>query len=284
MLDLKNRQNSLEILDLLFLQRIYCEKIERKTIYIYLLTFIIAGLGIITKNYYYLILINFILIIVCNSIVLNRKKEILLMAIIKEIIDRKLFNLNLENIYIEFSETHIKKYLNIEKKRNSRRYEKEINNNGTDEYRGVKDWYLCDDTLENEEEILSYQKQNVYFTENLSKKFVKSLLLLIILILIIILFSLKNFTLEILIVYYLYPFATFIILIYNDFLNYKDFKKVLVKLEVEFDKIDVKNIEEKDLERIQKLIFLYRQSEYRPPLELFHRFFSRELHKFWNNK
>jgi hypothetical protein len=282
MLDVKNKQNSLEILDLLFLQRIYCEKIEKKTILVYILTFIIAVLGIIAKNCYYLILINFIFIIACNQVILNRKKEILLMSTVKETIDRKLFNLNFENIYLEFSEGDIKKYLNIEKKKNSKRYKKEICNNGTDEYRGVKDWYLCDDTLENEKEVLSYQKQNVYFTENLSKKFIESLIWIIIIILVIVLLSLKNLTLEILLVYYLYPFVTFIILVYNDFLNYRDFKKVLEKLEREFEVMDKKDIEEKDLERIQKLIFLYRQSEYRPPLELFHRFLSRKLHEFWN--
>lgn len=282
MLDIKNRQNSPEILDLLFLQRIYCEKTERKTILIYLLTFFIPILGFLAKDCYYFLILNSFFIFFSNVLILNRKKEILLATTIKEMIDRELFKLNFEDRDLDFSKEDIQILFNEERNKKFERYKKEINNNGTNKYRGVRDWYSCDNSLGDKKEILNCQKQNVYFTKDLSKKFIISLILMTIIISIIFLITLKNNTLETLIVYYLYPFITFIILIYNDYLNYKDFKNILKKLEKEFYKTDKKKIEEKDLKRVQNLIFLYRQAEYRPPLEIFHKFFSRHLHNNWD--
>lgn len=68
----------------------------------------------------------------------------------------------------------------------------------------------------------------------------------------------------------------------NDFQNYKSFKEILKELKIEFDNIkSKKKIQEKDLEKIQNLIYLYRKTEYRPPLEIIHWKFSKTLHKKW---
>ena len=275
MINIKDKQNSQEILDLLFLQRIYCEKIENMTIRIYLFTVFIAIIGIFAQNYYYLIVLNLILIIYTNYLINKRKEKITIMATIKEIIDRTLFNL--KNLRLECSREKIK-----EKEKKAKRYNKEISNSGTDKYRGVRDWYLYEEKLNDEQIILSCQKQNCYFTENLLGSFSKSISFLIFLIFIVLLCYGRQTTIEKLITYYLYPLATFLTLILNDFQNYKSFKDILKELKIEFDNIkNKKKIQEKDLEKIQNLIYLYRKTEYRPPLEIIHRKFSRILHKKW---
>lgn len=280
MINIKNKQNSQEILDLLFLQRIYCEKIENMTIKIYLFTVFIAIIGIFAQNYYYLIVLNLILIIYTNYLINKRKEKITIMATIKEIIDRTLFNL--KNLRLECSREKIEEYLIIEKEKKAKRYNKEISNSWTDKYRGVRDWYSYEEELNDEQIILSCQKQNCYFTENLLGSFSKSIFFLICLIFIVLLCYGRQTTIEKLIIYYLYPLATFLILILNDFQNYKSFKDILKELKIEFDNIkNKKKIQEKDLEKIQNLIYLYRKTEYRPPLEIIHRKFSKTLHKKW---
>lgn len=280
MINIKNKQNSQEILDLLFLQRIYCEKIENMTIKIYLFTVFIAIIGIFAQNYYYLIVLNLILIIYTNYLINKRKEKITIMATIKEIIDRTLFNL--KNLRLECSREKIEEYLIVEKEKKAKRYNKEISNSGTDKYRGVRDWYSYEEELNDEQIILSCQKQNCYFTESLLGSFSKSILILVFLIFIVLLCYGIQVTIEKLIIYYLYPFATFLTLIMNDFQNYKSFKEILKELKIEFDNIkSKKKIQEKDLEKIQNLIYLYRKTEYRPPLEIIHWKFSKTLHKKW---
>lgn len=280
MINIKNKQNSQEILDLLFLQRIYCEKIENMTIKIYLFTVFIAIIGIFAQNYYYLIVLNLILIIYTNYLINKRKEKITIMATIKEIIDRTLFNL--KNLRLECSREKIEEYLIVEKEKKDKRYNKEISNSGTDKYRGVRDWYSYEEELNDEQIILSCQKQNCYFTESLLGSFSKSILILVFLIFIVLLCYGRQVTIEKLIIYYLYPFATFLTLIMNDFQNYKSFKEILKELKIEFDNIkSKKKIQEKDLEKIQNLIYLYRKTEYRPPLEIIHWKFSKTLHKKW---
>lgn len=202
------------------------------------------------------------------------------MATIKEIIDRTLFNL--KNLRLECSREKIEEYLIVEKEKKAKRYNKEISNSGTDKYRGVRDWYSYEEELNDEQIILSCQKQNCYFTESLLGSFSKSILILVFLIFIVLLCYGRQVTIEKLIIYYLYPFATFLTLIMNDFQNYKSFKEILKELKIEFDNIkSKKKIQEKDLEKIQNLIYLYRKTEYRPPLEIIHWKFSKTLHKKW---
>ena len=226
-------------------------------------------------------------IVPCSGVLLSpvlcynkRKEKITIMATIKEIIDRTLFNL--KNLRLECSREKIEEYLIVEKEKKAKRYNKEISNSGTDKYRGVRDWYSYEEELNDEQIILSCQKQNCYFTESLLGSFSKSILILVFLIFIVLLCYGRQVTIEKLIIYYLYPFATFLTLIMNDFQNYKSFKEILKELKIEFDNIkSKKKIQEKDLEKIQNLIYLYRKTEYRPPLEIIHWKFSKTLHKKW---
>lgn len=282
MLDIKNKQNSPEILDLLFLQRILCEKIEYLTIGTYILTFMIPIIGFLAGNCYYFISLNLFLILINNYLIINRKKVISTMVTIKEIIDRTLFRLNLSNVQLECPKEAIEELLIKEKEKKYGRYIKEISNSGIDTYRGVKDWYFYEDTSEDEKNILSCQKQNVYFTEKLSKSFITSITFLIIIIVIGFIIIKPNITIKDIIIYYFYPFSTFITLIWNDFLNYRDFKKILIELKFKFKNLENKKyIQKKDLEEVQNLIFLYRKIEYHPPLEIFHWKFSKSLHLCW---
>lgn len=282
MLDIKNKQNSPEILDLLFLQRILCEKIEYLTIWTYILTLMIPIIGFLTGNCYYFIIVNLSLILINNYLIINRKKTISTMVTIKEIIDRTLFGLNLSNIQLECSKETIEELLIKQKEKKYERYIKEISNSGINTYRGVKDWYFYEDISEDERKILSCQKQNVYFTEKLSKSFKTSIIFFIIIIVIAFIIIKPNITIKDIIVYYFSPFSTFITLIWNDSLNYIDFKKILIELKFKFKNLENKKyIQKKDLEEIQNLIFLYRKTEYRPPLEIFHWKFSKSLHLYW---
>ena len=181
MINIKNKQNSQEILDLL---------------------------GIFAQNYYYLIVLNLILIIYTNYLINKRKEKITIMATIKEIIDRTLFNL--KNLRLECSREKIEEYLIVEKEKKAKRYNKEISNSGTDKYRGVRDWYSYEEELNDEQIILSCQKQNCYFTESLLGSFSKSILILVFLIFIVLLCYGRQVTIEKLIIYYLYPFSYFL--------------------------------------------------------------------------
>lgn len=280
MLDVKNKQNSQEILDLLFLQRIYCEKIEYLTIFIYLFTFLIAIIGIFAQNHYYLIVLNLGLIIYISWLSNDRREKIIIMVTIKEVIDRTLFNL--KNPILEYSKEKIEELLIDEKEKKSERYIKEISNSGTDNYRGVKDWYSYNGELNDKQIILNCQKQNCYFTENLLNSFNKSILILMLPILIFLICYGKDITIEKIIIYYLYPFATFFTLVLNDFQNYKSFKDILKELKIELNNIQSKkNIQEKDLEKIQNLVYLYRKTEYRPPLKVIHYVISNKVHTYW---
>lgn len=282
MINIKDKQNSQEILDLLFLQRIYCEKIEYLTILIYILALMIPIIGFLTESCYYFIVINLFLILLNNYLIIQRKKTISIMVTIKEIIDRTLFGLNLLNPQLECSKETIEELLIKQKEKKSERYIKEISNSGVDTYRGVKDWYFYEDAPEDEKNILACQKQNVYFTKKLSKSFISSITFLIVTLSIAIIIIKPNLIIKDTIIYYLYPFSTFITLTWTDFFNYIDFKQILTELKFKFKSLENKKyIPKKELEEIQNLIFLYRKTEYRPPLEIFHWKFSRNLHSCW---
>lgn len=66
-------------------------------------------------------------------------------------------------------------------------------------------------------------------------------------------------------------------------MNYKEFENILKRLEEKFSILTCKkHLKEENLEEIQNLINLYRKTEYRPPLKIFHRFLTKQLHEIWN--
>ncbi|MDC4242845.1 MULTISPECIES: S-4TM family putative pore-forming effector [Bacillota] len=280
-------QNKEENLLLLYSQKILYDKSKNTKYFTVLLSVFNFLLGIISSSIleYKTICLIFIFLIMCFSKYLqnNSNKFNDLAASTQELIDRRLFNFEVESRHLgNHTISELISVANDLKEKYPKKYLINISHTGTDTPNGVKDWYTnIAPSLSINEAILKCQKQNIYWDECLIKYYRNILKVLCFFIAIILLFFYWNQSVFNLILGIISSFSILEIIIKEFSLSSKYISNSIaidsiISTLYNSDFIDTKNI--KDL---QSRIFARRKSEFNVP-SFIHKLNRIKLHYKYN--
>ena len=113
--------------------------------------------------------ITAIITIINAAIDYCRTRRIKLAAAIRSFIDYTLFGFEHNSIYNGFTVSKINEYSEFVAKFWKKTHEKQTTHSGSEEYKGVMNWYALKDGMTKEEEIASAQKENCSYDASISK-------------------------------------------------------------------------------------------------------------------
>ena len=266
-------QNSKKMLDVLYSQRYYYNKANMFEL---IAMIIILSIGILNffdfKEPLIKVYIN-IFLVITNSILFYKIKFYTNRgASLKEFFDDKLFGFNRKNKELDI---HCEEYVLDVLKKNRKNYHSQIENDGQGNSPGLKDWYQIINNKNKINSILHMQKQNLYWDEYLSKKYVQCLTCMcigILAIFLIICYILDYNIFDIIagIIY----FIVLIEYICKKNQSYSSINNNMIKCFTIVEK--VKTID--DIIEIQNIINSRRREIFNPP-NILHKIFAKELHK-----
>jgi len=174
MQDIKRMQNEEEILQLLFSQRKFYDDSENYSNLSWVFAVIMFLVSLINIIFNIPVLYSTLSIAVLTIIILVMEKLsmrcVKIGAATKKYIDFKLFGFNDNNF--GFTKEEIKEFAINKRRKYPEEYIAQISNTGTDEIKGVKDWYVFEATGFRWKDIYTCQKQNIWWNGALSKKYV----------------------------------------------------------------------------------------------------------------
>lgn len=264
--NINNKQNSPEILDLLFSARVYMNKAS-----LYKNIEILLFVSMIIIQFYFkntdiiLFLISLIILVLIFSV----RHFTYIGAITKESIDSKLFNIN--NNLSPNDENMIIEYKNKAIRKNNVSYKKAIKNNGQTKERGVRDWYEIRNTLSTEEAIIKCQEQNIYWDKKLVINYLFFLILSFLVIITIFYFNRNS-------IYFISNIPN-IYIIFADLFSIFKYREYYARVNTRIE--DSKNFKDVTpaILSIQKDIFERRKGLIIP--DYLHKIFSKILHQDW---
>lgn len=281
--NINTEQNKEEILLLLFSQKTLYNKAKNYKYIIIFMAIVNFLLGIVNKiTSLYEVQISIIItliILICEYLKSKSSKFNDLAAATQELIDRKLYGFEIKNRFLgNHSNSQIESTATDLKEKYHSKYIENIQNCGTDEPNGVKNWYIeINPSLPIDKAILKCQNQNIYWDERLIRYYRNLLNLLCITIGIIFLILYWNKGVKAFFMGALSSYTIFMILIKelysaNKFINYNRYIDAMICtsniLEV---------INQEFLEELQSKIFLRRKSCFNVP-SFIHKIYSKKLH------
>lgn len=170
---IKNKQNDTNILKLQYSARHAYNLAESFEWFSWVLTIVIILIGWFdngscSNGVAYAVAI----ITVINAIIDYLKSQIIKLAAgTRTYIDYMLFDAfgnSFKKAYNGFTVDFINKFSDLISKIHRKTYQKQISHTGTDDYKGVRDWYTLNDKMTTEEEVISAQKENCGFDKCIS--------------------------------------------------------------------------------------------------------------------
>jgi hypothetical protein len=273
--DIAKKQNTKEILDALYTQRVLYTRAEAMDIIIILIfivemffTNFINVLDI--YKFIILLIITGIMFIIKNMFENNIERA----ANVQEYIDKELYEMNDKKMLkVQLNETNETIVKTVAQ--GGKYYISQVENDGFKE--GVKDWYNIDSNLSLKEAIFNCQKENAWWSKKISK--IHLCMRAIIYFLLIISFGLifKNNIYA----FYIIIFQLIIYLL-NKEITYSNKNKILNGINIRQKDIEkLNNISKKNLEIIQDEIYKYRCVKYKSP-DYIYKLCSKKLHKMYN--
>lgn len=267
------RQNEKDMLDILYSQRFYYNRVNFfENLSTVLILFICIFNFFEIKHPIIKIIVNGFMVGVNGLILCFIKKDIIKGASLKKYFDYKLFRFN--GITKDF-EKACKGFIYDVLNKKRKDYNHQVNNNGKSKPPGLKDWYFDEGKSGEVEIIKSMQKQNLYWDKKISKIYLSfigvTLILLLCLYLTICIF-LKFKIIELLAGFI--PFISIIIFFVDKIKAY-----FLIDRNVEVAKNllnKAKNLD--DLVEIQEIIDNRRMENFCPP-NIIHSIISKNAHK-----
>ena len=208
------------------------------------------------------------------------RKNIDIGASTKQLIDCKLFGLKYET-YKKYTRDKIFEFAISNRNRNKKEYLIQINNTGKDKPRGVKNWYEDRTGLDLNRAIYECQKENLWWDEKLCKIYMIGFVAINVLSLIVIIAINRNETLTSILAAVIFPSLQIFVEVLTEFWS---FIKILIyrgKIDERSTCIekDLDNINLKDLERVQELIFERRLYKFLIPTNI-HSIVSVKFHNW----
>ena len=166
------RQNKSEILEMQAAAKIYYSSIPFYDNIINIVGIIICLISVLLPEKWYfntvLIVFNFVLVFCDNFIIRERNKA----AKIREYIDAYLYDLR-----CDIDEEEIAELTLVQKKKNPELIELYCKNTGNDIPRGVRNWYSNYSGKDKWSEIVSCQKENLFFDKKICSKHLMKLVI-----------------------------------------------------------------------------------------------------------
>lgn len=266
------KQNSQDMLDVLFAQRFYYNRANVLEIINVILMLIICISNFFSiDNLIIKIIINVLFALICIALSKWISCDVKNGANLKKYFDYTLYNFELEQ---EFRKECLNLVHNVVSK-NKKSYNQQISNDGKAKPPGLRDWYF-DEKYNNELDIIkSMQKQNLDWDKIISKIYV---LLLVVLFIVLMIFYfviafINNFKILELIVGIIPLFSIMGYLI-NKFIIYFSIDKNISLANYAINKATNKN----DLIEVQKMIDERRKLNLIPP-NLIHKLISKVIHE-----
>lgn len=278
--DISDKQNTKEILDLLFSARFYMNRAGKlKKLELLIMIFIVIlslfkleiEEVILKNNIISIDIIVLSLIGISKLIISFRKKSIDIGADIKQYIDCELYGLQLNKEEIGLK--NIIEMKNRAIKNNKKYYEEQITNKGSDKIREVKEWYCVNNSFSKYNAIVRCQSENNYWDERLTNKYEKFIMSIFIFMFLVVGLSSLTYIGKI-----LFGIAYGADL-YNERKEILECNKIILKTKILLD--GFQNIKEKEkweeIKKIQNLLYKRRKLTIVP--DYFHKISTVDIHK-----
>lgn len=265
------RQNDKEILEMQAAAKLYYSLTPKIDTFIYIINAITLLIMIIFESNDWLIITDFVIsviLLLLNCFInLYRKNG----AKIREYIDGKLYE-----IECDIREEDVRKLVLKQKKKHQDSIDIYCENTGNDNPRGVKNWYSDYSDKNRVNEILSCQKENLYFDEEIMNKYFYLLIFEFIVILLVGVF-----------LYYKFNFLTSLEMTYDLIIFVST--KIYCVCKQKYDNSNIKsyiagcekNLKLENIKHIQKQINKRRKLNIDIP-NFIHNNYSNELHNDYN--
>ena len=285
--NIENDQNKEENLLLLYSQKILYDKSKNIKYFTVLLAILNLLFGIVSRSIleYKTICLICAFFIACFSKYLqnNLNKFNNLAASTQELIDRRLFNFDIDSRHLDNHE--ISELISVAKdlkEKHHNKYLTNINNTGTDTPNGVKNWYTnIPSNLPLNNAILKCQEQNIYWDKCLSRCYKNLLKILCFFIFIILLFFYWNQNVFNLILGVISSFSIVEIII-KEFSMLNKYKASNINIEsITSTLYNLGVFDTDNLKNLQSKIFARRKSGFNIP-SFIHKLKSIKLHYKYN--
>lgn len=270
--DFFEKQNSKDMLDVLFAQRFYYNRTNILENFNLLIMLIICISNFFSINNLILkVVINVIFTLISVGLSKWIKDDIMKGSNLKKYFDYTLYNFDLDE---NFKKDCLGLVHDVISK-NKKNYVQQITNDGKAKVPGLRDWYFDENYKDEMDIIKSMQKQNLYWDKIISKIYVILLFVLFIILMflyIIIAYFNKFKILELLIGFI--PLFNITSYLSNKFITYFSIDKEMAVANYAIGKDTSKN----DLIEIQKRIDNRRKLNFSPP-NLIHKLYSKIIHE-----
>lgn len=211
------------------------------------------------------------------------QKTVQLGADMKELIDRTLFGFDVTGSIGGHDKSHLYEAAINEQQNDLKNYNIAIKNTGTDKPKGVKNWYERSSNKDGNEAILQCQKENIWYDKKISRlhAIICGIALAAIVILFVVSYGQLSFISFLLVVC---SYASLVIKIIADLLQYLEFKKYSLQAEVTVQAIEKGDVlTTKMLMNLQDYIYKRRATNY-ITYNFIHTILSPKLHETWKEK
>lgn len=270
---LLKKQNEKNMLDVLFAQRYYYNIANMLDFINFVILLIICLFNFFEiKSDIIQIFANILLFLF--SILLNNlvNKNILLGADLKKYFDYKLFNFKLEDDFQKKCLGLVNDVLN----KNIKNYKQQISNDGTSRPPGLKNWYFDENKSNKIDLIKSAQSQNIKWDKNISKIYLKCLIIIFIsfLSIYILISMIRNYS----ILKFIAGFIPLLSLLAYFIQKFKDYISVNKQTGIIENMLHYTNKSKNMLLEIQKKIDDRRRKNFCPP-NIIHKVIAKRLHE-----
>lgn len=277
-MSIKEKQNNKEYLSLQYSARHAYNTAELFGILSWLLMLILILVGWFDEGKHPTMIayVTAIITIIGAVIDYSRTKIIKLAAGIRTYIDCNLFGFKHKSVYNGYDVANLLSYRDFVSKHHRKTYEKQISHSGTDKYKGVKDWYILNDSMTFQEEIKTAQKENCGFDEKISK-YSCAFSVIVFIVFAICIFKFDNYFLLIC------AFIPAFLKIAEEMIAYKECNRIHVAEKIIISKLDDTDYDEKLSLQLQECIDERRQLQFITN-SLFHKLSSTRLHKRYSEQ
>lgn len=280
------KQNEEEFIELLFLQRNHYALAGNLNRALWVMALAITILGsnsIIVLNKTVQIWFIAGLYIVAWIVFLLLNRSIKIGAYAKEFFDRSLFGLPLNSSSWEIKSDEIREFAYKLKQKKHQKFIVAYNNRGTDEPRGLRDWYTEIPSSNHNQTILNCQNENIWWDKHISDKF--RIVLLAVALVVFLSLCIINYNRSLLeIVISILSNIALVLKLMDDLIVHKKFNDHQIKMKTALEFIRKKPKPSKqDIESVQEQILLRRQMRYLP-FDFLHKLNRKELHRVWINR
>ena len=277
------KQNEERFIELLFLQRKHytlAGNLNRALWVMALATTILGNNSIIvlanTLKMYLITGMSILAWIVFK--LLNRSIEI--GAYTKELFDRLLFELPINSSNWKMKPDEIRVSACKFKRKKHEKFIIACTNTGTDEPRGLKDWYTEIQSSNHNQAILNCQNENIWWDKQISDKFWSVLLAIAVVVFLSFCIFNRNKSLFELVIP-IFSNITLVLKLIDDLIVHKRFNDHQIKMNTTLECLRKKaKASKQDVESLQELILLRRQMRYLP-FDFLHKINRNTLHRLW---